>query len=406
MDPNRRSVILAALLVSGLGACTKDTARTSPSTPAPTPSGSTSTAGSATTATPGGTARPPATSSQSPTITEVATGLSAPWSITFHGTTALVSERDSGRVLAISAVPLAVDATPGTPVAPRQIGTVTGVVHAGEGGLLGLAVRQDALYAYFTAADDNRIVRYSLTGTGPSLSLSNPTVILAGIRKAFTHNGGRIAFGPDGMLYATVGDAGARASAQDRGALNGKILRMTPDGEVPDDNPFPGSLVYSFGHRNPQGLAWAPDGTLFASEFGQNTWDELNIIRPGANYGWPTVEGIAHRSGLVDPVQQWTPDQASPSGIAITGDSGSDDTDRGAAIWIANLKGNRLRRVPVRDPGRSSEMLVGEFGRLRDVVVAPDGHLWVLTNNTDGRGSPRPGDDRILRIDPAHPPSG
>jgi glucose/arabinose dehydrogenase len=159
---------------------------------------------------------------------------------------------------------------------------------------------------------------------------------------------------------------------------------------VPRDNPFDGSPVYSYGHRNPQGLAWDSDGTLYASEFGQDTWDELNVIEPGGDYGWPEVEGIADDDRFIDPVQQWEPADASPSGIAVTDDS----------IWIANLRGARLTEVPLDDLGDSTEHLVEEHGRLRDVVVAPDDTLWVLTNNTDGRGDPGPGDDRILRFAP------
>jgi glucose/arabinose dehydrogenase len=214
--------------------------------------------------------------------------------------------------------------------------------------------------------------------------------VLEGIPAAGHHNGGRLAFGPDGMLYATAGDAGDTASAQDRDSLAGSILRMEPDGTVPRDNPFDGSPVYSYGHRNPQGLAWDSDGTLYASEFGQDTWDELNVIEPGGDYGWPEVEGIADDDRFIDPVQQWEPADASPSGIAVTDDS----------IWIANLRGARLTEVPLDDLGDSTEHLVEEHGRLRDVVVAPDDTLWVLTNNTDGRGDPGPGDDRILRFAP------
>lgn len=157
---------------------------------------------------------------------------------------------------------------------------------------------------------------------------------------------------------------------------------------MPADNPFPGSLTYSYGHRNVQGLAWTPDGRLFASEFGQNTWDELNEIVPGGNYGWPLAEGIAHRSGLRDPVQQWVPSEASPSGLAFLD----------GAFYLANLKGQSLRRVPLADPGRSEVLLRGDLGRLRTVVPAPDGSLWIVTNNTDGRGSPRAGDDRVVRL--------
>ncbi|RAG68028.1 PQQ-dependent sugar dehydrogenase, partial [Burkholderia multivorans] len=164
-----------------------------------------------------------------------------------------------------------------------------------------------------------------------------------------------------------------------------------PDGSVPEDNPFPGSPVYSFGHRNPQGIAWDETGRMFSSEFGQNTWDELDIIEAGGNYGWPDVEGMAdpgEGSDYIDPVQQWSTGEASPSGMTITE----------GTILIANLRGEVLREVPVSDLSQSRTRYEGEYGRLRDVVTTPDGQLWMLTNNTDGRGSPAPGDDRILRI--------
>lgn len=311
--------------------------------------------------------------------TTVTSGLDAPWSIVFHDGTPLVSERDSGRILE-----LAGDGT------SRTIDTVDGAEPDSEGGLLGLAVDDGYLYAYFTTADDNRLERYRLTGAAGRLGLGPAETIIEGLPRAGNHNGGRIAFGPDGMLYVTVGDAGDPQKAQDRRSLAGKILRLTPKGDVPADNPFSGSPVYSYGHRNPQGLAWADDGTMYASEFGQNTWDELNVIQAGKNYGWPTVEGIADDPRFVDPVQQWAPADASPSGMTIADGS----------IWIANLRGERLREIPLSSIGTSTEHLVEEHGRLRDAVVAPDGSLWVLTNNTDGRGDPGPGDDQILRIDP------
>lgn len=345
-------------------------APTAPSPSAPSGSGSPSPSAPA--------ASPPTPSPQPSALVlderrVVAEGLDAPWSVAFLGATALVSERDSGRILEL-------DGEGGV----REVGVIPGVRAGGEGGLLGIAVHDGLLYAYFTAAGENRIERFPLDGD--PLAFGPGQEVLAGIPAAGNHNGGRIAFGPDGMLYATAGDAGDRSSARDPAALSGKILRMTPDGDVPADNPYPGSLVYSLGHRNPQGIAWAQDGTMYASEFGQDTWDELNVIEPGGDYGWPDVEGAAGRAGLIDPVRQWAPADASPSGIAIAGDT----------LYIANLRGERLREVPLADPASSIEHLVVEEGRLRDVVVTPDGELWVLTNNTDGRGEPRPEDDRIL----------
>ncbi|CAM3865886.1 sorbosone dehydrogenase family protein [Tsukamurella strandjordii] len=322
---------------------------------------------------PPGTGTP---SAQSGGVATVVDRLDAPWSIAFAGTAALVSERDSGRILELVGG------------STREVGRIDGAVARGEGGLLGIAVRDGALYAFFTTDADNRIDRYELRGSAGSYALGPSRSILTGLPAASTHNGGRIAFGPDGMLYATTGDAGLPDRAQDLDSRAGKILRMTPDGGRPADNPFPGSLVYSYGHRNAQGIAWAPDGRMYASEFGQNTWDELNEIQAGANYGWPEVEGIGRRTGFVDPLQQWPTSEASPSGIAVVGDR----------LYIANLRGQRLRVVPLAAPSTSTEQLVREFGRLRDVAPAPGGGVWALTNNTDGRGAPRAGDDRILRI--------
>ena len=326
----------------------------------------------------------------------VATGLESPWSIAFVGQTPLVSERNSGRILEVSA---------GGDV--REVGRIDGVSASGEAGLHGLAVDDNRLYAFFAAGTENRIVRFDLLGEAGDLSLGEEATILDGLPTANFHNGGRLAFGPDGMLYATLGDTGDRSSAQDEEALSGKILRMTPEGEIPDDNPFGDSLVYSMGHRNPQGIGWDDDGKMYASEFGQDTWDELNIIEAGGNYGWAEVEGIAGGNGdgtssggsdgtdngsgdFIDPVQQWTPDEASPSGLAVTDDS----------ILIAGLRGERLHQVPLADLKSSSELWTGEHGRLRDVVEAPDGSLLVLTNNTDGRGDPSAADDRLLRFTP------
>ncbi|GAB3135397.1 PQQ-dependent sugar dehydrogenase [Marisediminicola antarctica] len=331
--------------------------------------------------------------------TVIATGLTAPWSmVRLASGSTLISERDSARVMELTATGEV-----------RDAGVVGGVVPGGEGGLLGLAVlaaeddeSADAaattwLYAYFTASDDNRIVRMPLEGDPGAYSLGVPEDVLIGIPKSTTHNGGRLAFGPDGMLYATAGDAGEPDRAQDVASLGGKILRMLPDGAVPSDNPFPDSLVFSLGHRNSQGLAWDRDGLLWAAEFGQNQWDELNVILPGQNYGWPEVEGIASVDDFVDPVQQWATSEASPSGLAFVRDT----------FFLAALRGERVWAIyPGEETIDSVAYFQGEFGRLRDVAAGPDGTLWMLTNNTDGRGEPTEGDDKIIEVRLAPPVEG
>jgi glucose/arabinose dehydrogenase len=307
----------------------------------------------------------------------MATGLDVPWGLAFlPDSSALVNERGTAKILRIPA-------GGGT---PKQVYKMPGVQPAGEGGLLGLAVdpqyaTNHRLYAYFTAAEDNRIVRFSLDDGG------KPTVILDGIDKNTFHNGGRLAFGPDGMLYAGTGDAGDRPEAQNKTDLNGKILRMTTDGKPAPGNPFAGSQVWSMGHRNVQGLAWAADGTMYGIEFGQDTWDEVNIIKPGKNYGWPDVEGRAGNPKYEDPIVQWHTDDASPSGAAISG----------RTLYVAGLKGERLWTVPL-DGGSPKAELTGKYGRLRTVAVAPDGALWLTTSNKDGRGDPKSGDDKVLRF--------
>jgi glucose/arabinose dehydrogenase len=333
-------------------------------------------------ASPSSPTAPPAATAQTPDADgtsapgEVATGFDVPWSIAFVDGAAVVSERDTGLLREV--LP---DGT------LRTVGEVPGVSHtARDGGLMGLAAHDEGLFVYYTADTGNRIARFDIGGSAGALTLGSGEDVFE-IPAASRHNGGRIAFGPDGMLYLGVGDTGVPSTAQDLDSLAGKILRIRPDGAVPEDNPFPGSAVYSYGHRNVQGIAWAADGTMFASEFGEDAWDELNIITPGANYGWPEVEGAGGSGDAVDPVQQWTPDTASPSGITIVDD----------VIYIANLRGERLTAVPVEAPDQSTERYVGEYGRLRDVVPAPDGGLWMLTNNS-GRETARPGDDRIVSV--------
>ncbi|MFB7939152.1 PQQ-dependent sugar dehydrogenase [Streptomyces sp. NPDC056049] len=313
------------------------------------------------------------------TLTE---GLRSPWGLAaLPGGDLLVSSRDDRTVTRVD----------GRSGAKTSLGEVPGVVPGGEGGLMGLAVRDGWVYAYLTAESDNRIVRMRYGGgAGDRLGAAEP--VLTGIPKGTIHNGGRIAFGPDGMLYAGTGETGETGLAQDKESLGGKILRMTPEGKPAPGNPFADSVVYSYGHRNVQGITWDAQGRLWAAEFGQNTWDELNLVEPGKNYGWPEAEGRAGEARFVDPVAQWPTSEASPSGIAFA---------RGA-VWMAGLRGERLWRIPLSGAERSGEpeaFLAGEHGRLRTVLADGAGRLWLVTSETDGRGSPEAGDDRILRLD-------
>jgi glucose/arabinose dehydrogenase len=322
-------------------------------------------------------------------VQDIATGLDVPWGLArLPDGSHLVSLRDEARI-----VHIAVDGTVSRVPATGRDGRIPGVHPDGEGGLMGLALEPDdpsTVYAYLTAADDNRVVRMSYTGR----RLGPLRLVVAGIPKSGVHNGGRIAFGPDGMLYIATGDGSDGGRAQDRRSLGGKILRVTPQGRPAPGNPFAGSPVWSLGHRNVQGLGWDSQGRMFASEFGQNTWDELNRIEPGHNYGWPDVEGAggdsAVRRGFTNPLAAWRTDEASPSGLAV-GDG---------AVWLAALRGQRLWRVPVHEDGsvgRPQALLHGQLGRLRSVEVEPDGSLLLLTSNTF-RGQPRQGDDRLVRV--------
>lgn len=311
-------------------------------------------------------------------VQTVVTGLRAPWGLGFlPGGDALVTERDTARVLRIPA-------GGGRPV---EVTRIQETAPAGEGGLLGLAVsptydRDGLVYVYVTTATDNRILRFRLDDP------SRTEVVLDAIPSGRIHNGGRLVFGPDGMLYAGTGEAGNRALAQDPQSLGGKVLRMTPDGRPP---PGATSVVYSLGHRNVQGLAFDSAGRLWQTEFGQNRFDEVNLLTPGSNGGWPDVEGPGDGGGrYLAPSVTWTTSQASPSGAAVAAGS----------LWVAALRGERLWRVPLDGDrtGPPQSLFEGRFGRLRTVTPAPDGSLWVLTSNTDGRANPRADDDRILRL--------
>ncbi len=331
----------------------------------------------------------PARSASPKVVGTVARDLEVPWGIAFlPDGSALVTERDSGRVLRV---------TPrekgGAESSVREVGRVDEASPQGEAGLLGVAVspsfaRDRRVFLYATTDSDNRVLRTTLEDG----RLGSMQPVLTGIPNAFVHDGGRMAFGPDGMLYVSTGEAGQPDLAQDRGSLGGKILRVTQDGDPAPGNPDAGSPVWTWGHRNVQGLAFDDDGNLWASEFGQDTYDELNLIRKGRNYGWPQVEGRGDQPGLENPKVTWATDDASPSGLAFLG----------GRLWLGALRGERLWRVDVDGTRAGGEkgFFVGDYGRLRTVVAAPDGHLWVTTSNRDGRGEPAAEDDRILLVRP------
>jgi glucose/arabinose dehydrogenase len=281
------------------------------------------------------------------------------------------------------------------------VGRVPGVEPGGEGGLLGIAVSPTfaadrTVFVYLTSADDNRVMRMTFDGA----RLTPGPVIVKGIPKAGNHDGGRLAFGPDGYLYISTGEAGQRDPAQDKGSLGGKILRVTADGAPASGNPFPGSRVWTLGHRNVQGIAWDRAGRMYASEFGQDTWDELNRIEPGRNYGWPVItygmnyDGTpitdkTEQEGMEQPVMQWTPSIAVCAIVFYTGDRFPGWKND---LFVTALGGQALRRLVI--VGKRvvhEEVLFKGLGRVRDVVNGPDGTLYVVLND--------PG--RIVRIVPA-----
>lgn len=354
---------------------TTPTASGATRTPAATPSPAASAVGAAR-----GTAR----------VTDtLASGLVAPWGLALlPDGSVLITSRDDYGIRRLD------PATGDLTLVARVPGVVSNVDQAGEAGLLGIAVSP-------SYADDARLYLYSSTATDNRISwaehrpqrragrqLGPLTTIVDGIPLGVHHDGGRLAFAPDGTLHASTGEAEQPALAQDTGSLGGKILRMTPDG-APVDGPF--GLVLSYGYRNVQGLAFDAQGRLFASEFGDKAADELNLIEAGGNYGWPATQGRTARAGYTSPIAQWGTDEDSPSGIAIAA----------GCVWMAALQGECLWRIPLdgaRVVAEPVAFLRGEHGRLRSVLALDDATLLVTTSNTDGRSDPGPADDRVLRV--------
>ncbi len=320
-------------------------------------------------------------------ISSVATGLNVPWDLVFLPDGDLLVTERSGTV--------------------RRLGKQTTVISIpsvsklGEGGLMGIAlhpnfVQNQFVYLYFTSSEDgthNRIARFRLEGN----ELVQDRIIVDNIPAAIYHDGGQLAFGPDGMLYATIGDANDGANAQNLSTFAGKTLRFTPEGGIPSDNPF-GTAVWSYGHRNAQGIAWDSAGRQWQTEHGRSGalsgLDELNLIEKGKNYGWPTIQGDDVQPGMQRPALHSGANTTwAPSGMAYV--SGN--------LFFAGLRGESLYKATVSADGNITKLtshLVGQYGRLRAVVSAPDGSLYLTTSNRDGRGTPRAGDDKIIRVYP------
>lgn len=318
-------------------------------------------------------------------LTLVAEGLEVPWALAFLPDGGVLVAERPGRLVLLDGD-------------ERRRYDVPDVRQVGEGGLMGLAPHPDfesnrLIYVCLTAAGarglENRVERYRLEG-----GLAERTVIIDGIPGARYHDGCRLSFGPDRLLYITTGDAGRSDAAQDRSSLAGKILRLTPEGDVPADNPF-GTAVYSYGHRNPQGLTWDERGRLWSTEHGpsggRSGFDELNLIEPGRNYGWPRIYGDGSAPGMQRPVLHAGADTWAPGGVAYWS----------GRVFFGGLRGESLYEARLAESGAPTlrRHFRGEFGRIRAVRMGPDGMLYFTTSNRDGRGRTRSGDDKIVRLD-------
>lgn len=324
----------------------------------------------------------------------VADNLNVPWEVAFTGDGDIFFTERPGNLRLIQ---------DGELVEEPLLSFPAPFISEGEGGLLGLAADPNFksnryLYVYHSYEKDggiqNRVLRLIVKGEKAEID----KVILDGIVGDTNHNGGRLKIGPDELLYITAGDRYEPELAQEQGSLGGKIFRIHLDGSIPDDNPFENSPVYSYGHRNPQGLAWHPEtGQLYSSEHGQTAHDEINLIQKGQNYGWPIIEGDETEKGMVSPILHSGEDTWAPSGMTFVKDG-----EWKNQLLVANLRGNQILRIELSEDGNevmhTSSLFKGEFGRIRTVAEGPDGSIYFLTNNHDGRGVPNDGDDKIVRM--------
>ncbi|GAB3850268.1 PQQ-dependent sugar dehydrogenase [Dactylosporangium cerinum] len=363
-----------------------------------------------------GPINPSASGDAAVSVSTVARHLDIPWGLTFlPDGSALVTERRTLRILRVGPSRAANGSLTVTPVTKISEATADN-----EGGLLGIAASpryalDQTVYIYYTTDIDNRIAKLK-----PN---ERPRPIVTGIPRGGIHDGGRLAFGPDGYLYATTGEASLTDAAQDLSNLGGKVLRMTVDGKPPPGNPFHGSLVWSYGHRNPEGMDWDAAGNMYVAEIGQAVWDELNVIRPGGNYGWPRVEGIGNNPKYIDPVVAWHPEVGVSAGVAVLGGTAIVTCLRGQRIYLVGVEGVGKQEAEQQAGSRPSEgagpdtlgvrwrpsagvtkqpaeALTMKYGRLRTAIKAPDGSVWLTTSNRDGRNpsGPTVEDDRILRL--------
>ncbi|MEK7133207.1 MAG: PQQ-dependent sugar dehydrogenase [Patescibacteria group bacterium] len=323
-----------------------------------------------------------------PDVEIIAENLQIPWEIAFLPEGDLLATERPGTLKRIGK--------------EGRVYNIEGVEHIGEGGLLGMALHPQFaenrwIYLYLTTkvGDElkNRVERYYFQND----RLSDKKIIIDNIPGASHHDGGRIAFGPDGNLYITAGDAGNSQLAQDVNSFAGKILRLSDDGSIPSDNPF-GNAVYSYGHRNPQGLAWDDKNQLWATEHGRSGilsgLDELNLIQKGKNYGWPIIQGPEIKTGMISPVAQSGADETwAPAGAVFWNGS----------IFFTGLRGESIYEAKIADNGKITAVIShfrGAFGRLRAIQIGPDGFMYVSASNTDGRGEVRGNDDKIIKINP------